>query len=196
MKKSELKTGMVVTFRNGEKGMVFKNICTNYTDKIQNYKDVIVSIRKDGNFTWEPLDSYREEMLSCDDEYDWMDIMKVELVEHPYDIIKAFNEKEIVKTVFEREDENKMFLNWLAKEYAKHFVIAKNKEKSVNELIYTIRMSKKDFCLNIIDGDGSCLCIPSANETFIPSRYLAKKIEHIEYDTEEPEYPVVIVKTN
>lgn len=90
---------------------------------------------------------------------------------------------------------NNEFKTWLENEYAKHFTIKGSKEKSINELIYTLRMSGIDFCLTVIDGNGSCLCIPSANETFIPSRYLAKKIKSIEYDTEEPEYPVVIVKT-
>lgn len=87
------------------------------------------------------------------------------------------------------------FMVWLENEYTKHFSVKGSKEKSVNELVYTLRMSGIDFCLNLLDGSGCCVCIPSANETFIPSRHLAKKIKTIEYDTEEPEYPIVVVKT-
>lgn len=88
------------------------------------------------------------------------------------------------------------FITWLEKEYAKHFTISTSKKKSINELVYTLRMcgTGRDFCLNIIDDDGGCVCVPSVNETFIPTRHLKKKIECIEYDTEEPDYPIVIVK--
>ena len=89
---------------------------------------------------------------------------------------------------------NNQFIAWLENEYAKYFAITKSKVKSVNELIYTLRMSGKDFCLNLVDGSGCCVCIPSSKETFVPVRYLEKKIESIEYDTEEPEYPIVVVK--
>lgn len=195
MKKSELKTGMVVTLRNGAKGIVFKDTCSDYLRNLKANSDVIVGFNE-GDLIWESFDSYNEDMLSCDDEYRWMDIVKVETVEHPYDFIKTFNEKKIAKAIFKREpDENEKFLKWLENEFAKHFVVSKSKVKSVNELIYTLRMSENDYCINLIDGNGGCVCIPSAKETFIPTRHLEKKIESIEYDTEEPEYPLVIVKT-
>ena len=90
---------------------------------------------------------------------------------------------------------NNEFQTWLENEYAKYFTITKSKVKTVNELIYALRMSNKDFCLNLIDGNGGCVCIPSAKETFVPVRYLERKIKAIEYDTEEPEYPIVIIET-
>ena len=90
---------------------------------------------------------------------------------------------------------NNEFITWLENEYAKHFIVKGSKVKSINELVYTIRMSDKDFCLNVLDGLGGCVCIPSAKETFIPTRHLEKKIQSIEYDTEDPEYPLVIIET-
>lgn len=90
---------------------------------------------------------------------------------------------------------NNEFITWLDNEYAKHFIVKGSKEKSVNELIYTIRMSDKDFCLNLIGGCDGCICIPSAKETFVPTRHLAKKIKTIEYDNEESEYPIVVIET-
>ena len=90
---------------------------------------------------------------------------------------------------------NHEFMTWLENEYAKYFTINKSKVKTVNELIYALRMSNKDFCLNLVGGNGGCVCIPSAKETFVPVRYLERKIKTIEYDTEEPEYPLVIIET-
>ena len=91
---------------------------------------------------------------------------------------------------------NHEFMTWLENEYAKYFIIKGSKVKSVNELIYTIRMSENDFCLNLLDGNGVCICIPSAKESFVSVSYLEKKIKSIEYDTEEPDYPIVIIETN
>jgi hypothetical protein len=87
---------------------------------------------------------------------------------------------------------NNEFMTWLETEWHKHFL---GKPKYVNEHIYTIRMSDKDFCLNLLDNTGGCVCIPSAKETFVPTRHLAKKIKSIEYDNEEPECPLIIIKT-
>ena len=89
---------------------------------------------------------------------------------------------------------NSEFMTWIEKEYAKHFVIKGDKVKSINELVYAIRMSDKDFCLNIIGTGAACVCIPSAKESFIPTRYLEKKIASIEYDIEDPDYPVVVIE--
>lgn len=89
---------------------------------------------------------------------------------------------------------NSEFMTWIENEYAKHFIIKGDKVKSINELVYAIRMSEKDFCLNVIGTEVGCVCIPSAKESFIPTRYLEKKIVSIEYDTEEPEYPIVVIK--
>ena len=79
---------------------------------------------------------------------------------------------------------NNEFNNWLNKEFTKHPMLAKSNPKSVNELVYVLRMSELDFCINTDDGNGSFGCIPSVKETFIPTRMLAPKIKSIEYDEE------------
>lgn len=68
--------------------------------------------------------------------------------------------------------------------YNEYPIIAKSEMKSVNELAYVLRMSNEDYCLNIIDGCGAFLCIPSVKETFIPTHILAQKVEEIEFDEE------------
>jgi len=79
---------------------------------------------------------------------------------------------------------NKEFNNWLDAEFAKHPMLARSNPKSVNELVYVLRMSEFDFCINTNDGSGGFGCIPSVKETFIPTRMLAPKIKSIEYDEE------------
>lgn len=75
MTKSELKTGMMVTLRNGEKYLVFKNIQTGYA-----LGDVIVSL--DGQ-NWDDLNSYKEDLTYEDDFENHWDIMKVSQLFHP-----------------------------------------------------------------------------------------------------------------
>lgn len=68
--------------------------------------------------------------------------------------------------------------------YSAHPMLNKSEKKSINELSYMLRMTEEDYCLNITDGNGSFMCIPSVKETFIPTHILAKKIEEIEFDEE------------
>lgn len=79
---------------------------------------------------------------------------------------------------------NNEFNLWLNKEFAKYPMLAKSNPKSLNELVYVLRMSEMDFCLNTIEENGVFGCIPSVKETFIPTRSLAQKIKHMEYDEE------------
>lgn len=103
MKKSELKTGMLVTLRNGDVGMVFRDIHTAYTISTNKAKDIIICTKKDGEFSWENLDVYNDDMLARDDEFNWLDIVKVETIYHPFDIAKTLEEKQIVCPIFTRE---------------------------------------------------------------------------------------------
>lgn len=68
--------------------------------------------------------------------------------------------------------------------YAKHPMIALSNPKSLNELLYVLRMEgEQDYCLSTNDG----MCIPSVRETFVPSRDLAKKVVSIEWEEFEDE---------
>lgn len=69
--------------------------------------------------------------------------------------------------------------------FAKHPMIARSNPKSLNELMYVLRMEgDRDYAIS--DNEGGC--IPSVRETFVPSRTLAKKIVSIEYEEYEDEY--------
>lgn len=68
--------------------------------------------------------------------------------------------------------------------YAKHPLIALSKTKSLNELMYVLRMEgDRDYSISTNDGG----CIPSVRETFVPSRDLAKKVISIEWEEFEDE---------
>ena len=80
---------------------------------------------------------------------------------------------------------NAEFMKKLNAMYAKHPMIARSNPKSLNELMYVLRMEgDKDYSISTNDG----MCIPSVRETFVPSRDLAKKVVSIEYDEYEDEY--------
>lgn len=69
--------------------------------------------------------------------------------------------------------------------FAKHPMIARSNPKSLNELMYVLRMEgDRDYSISTNDGS----CIPSVRETFVPSRELAKKVVSIEYEEYEDEY--------
>lgn len=69
--------------------------------------------------------------------------------------------------------------------YAKHPIIARSNPKSLNELMYVLRM-EGDRDYSISDNEGGC--IPSVRETFVPTRTLARKVIAIEYEEFTEEY--------
>ena len=63
--------------------------------------------------------------------------------------------------------------------FSRHKMIAKSNPKSLNELIYVLRMEGDcDYCVCTDDG----LCIPSVRNTFIPTDWLARKVEFVDYE--------------
>jgi hypothetical protein len=84
---------------------------------------------------------------------------------------------------------NAEFMNKLDAMYAKHPMIARSNPKSLNELVYVLRMEgDRDYSVSTNHG----MCIPSVRETFIPSRDLAKKVISIEWEEfEDEEYGTI-----
>ena len=80
---------------------------------------------------------------------------------------------------------NAEFMVKLEAMYAKHPMIARSNPKSINELMYVLRM-EGDRDYSISDNEGGC--IPSVRETFVPTRTLARKVVSIEYEEFEDEY--------
>jgi hypothetical protein len=83
---------------------------------------------------------------------------------------------------------NTEFMTKLDAMYAKHPMIARSNPKSLNELMYVLRMEgDRDYSISADDGS----CIPSVRETFVPSKELAKKVTNIWWEEfEDEEYGV------
>lgn len=73
------------------------------------------------------------------------------------------------------------FFNKLNEMFDKHPMIAKSNPKTLNELMYVLRM-EGDIDYAISTNDGSC--IPSVRETFVPTKTLAKKVTSIDWHEE------------
>lgn len=92
------------------------------------------------------------------------------------------------------------FHGWLNAEFEKYPLIKLSYKRgmlSLNELIHVLRLSGKDFCVNIEDPDDP-MCfgfIPSVQETLIPTRDLARKVDTIVHeDCKEAESDVLTVR--
>lgn len=69
--------------------------------------------------------------------------------------------------------------------YAENPLIARSKKKTVNEILYLLRMDKEnDYNISIVE-DGAWSCIPSVKETFVPVKTLARHVKSIECDDED-----------
>ena len=81
---------------------------------------------------------------------------------------------------------NKEFQIQLEEMYQRFPLIGKREQKTLNELVYVLRMSGEDYQLNTFDKSEPCAwgCIPGVQETFIPVRELAKKVVSVEFDEE------------
>lgn len=98
MKLSDLKTGMIVTIRRGDEFVVFKDFCLSDECKNICHTGIICNA---GTRTWTTLENFNEEMkcinsiLGKD-----FDIIKVEVVAHPYSFSVMDYEKHKRKTLW------------------------------------------------------------------------------------------------
>lgn len=100
MEKSDLRTGHIVTTREGNEYMVYLDIDTEYTDF--NGKDVLVGT----GVSWNSLEYYNED-LTYHDEREEFDIVKVERGVHPYCLQDISHGKAKREILWEREKEPK-----------------------------------------------------------------------------------------
>lgn len=96
MKKFDLRTGHIVTTRDGYQYMVFLNAMAGMTGGM----DVLV---RDGGFTY--LCNYDDDLRN-DSDYRF-DIIKVEAVTGPLDFGKSVNNVRTARTLWERTDPKK-----------------------------------------------------------------------------------------
>lgn len=68
--------------------------------------------------------------------------------------------------------------------YASHSFITKGRNKTFNELVYTLRQDDVDYNISIppYEDDMGWVCIPSVKECFIPVKELAKHVSKVELD--------------
>lgn len=96
MKKSDLKTGMIVVHRDGKEFMVYKDVDTFWATG-----DILVAI--DGSNDWIGLENYREDLITHN--IDW-DIVKVIKISHPFGVLQE-NYPEVTREVIFEGNYNK-----------------------------------------------------------------------------------------
>ena len=101
MKKSDLKTGYIVTTREGEEYMVYLNVDTLFTQN----DDIIV---KSTGRCWNKLQFYKEDLTYYDSESERYDIVKVEKANHPYCLQDMNYDRSFRETLWEREEPKEM----------------------------------------------------------------------------------------
>ena len=123
MTKSELRTGHLVTFRNGDEYMVFRN-CDPYNDTL---------VRVDNDMEWMRLESYNDDLtfdtsemiFTTENECKKWDIMKVRRVSHPYAFVNHDYNKNHIKTIWERHEKKKYTYAQLKEILGEEFEIVK-----------------------------------------------------------------------
>lgn len=107
MNKFNLRTGHVVTLRNGETYMVFRNCM------YHNGKDVLVNKHN----SWFRLSDFKDDLTFDDNTAysnytrDW-DIMKVETTLHPYALVEDYGKG---KVIWERQEAKRMTVSEIEK---------------------------------------------------------------------------------
>ena len=80
---------------------------------------------------------------------------------------------------------NKEFQVKLQEMYNEHPMIARSKKKTVNELLYVLRMDKEnDYNISILE-DGFWSCVPSVKECFVPVKTLARHVKSVQFDEDD-----------
>lgn len=106
MTKSELKTGMIVTTRDGMEYVVFRNAIYIYDNKNGTSNDILVNAQ---SHHWNDLKYYNEDLTyhgrySLDDKFiKENEIVKVEIPDHPYSFMDLSFEKHKRKLIWKRE---------------------------------------------------------------------------------------------
>ena len=102
MTKSELRTGMVVTYRDGRKAMVYTDCHYSYLpNDLKSMAGALIT--EEG--TWSDLRCYNENLTSTS--HPDLDIMEVEIVEHPRFLWASYNSNHY-RTIWERNPPKKM----------------------------------------------------------------------------------------
>ena len=82
---------------------------------------------------------------------------------------------------------NAEFQKHLQDIYNSHDILGKSERKTVNELLYMLRMdsSVTDYNVILMSDDGRTLCIPSVKECFVPVHDLTLYVKEVEYEEDD-----------
>lgn len=95
---------------------------------------------------------------------------------------------------------NYEFHEWLSTEFAKYDLLNlswKRSNYALNELLYVLRHSGREMCINTNDVDSGEFGMIGSVDAFVPSRQLAKKIvklEYEEFDDDGKIYPLLNIE--
>ena len=81
---------------------------------------------------------------------------------------------------------NQEFQQKLEEMYSQYSFMRNRKQKTLNELVYALRMSGVNYQLTITRDDmpNGCTCIPGVIDTFITVKDLARQVVSVEFDEE------------
>ena len=124
MKLSELKTGMIVTTREGVEYVVFKDaVCKN-----PEYCGTVFVNKK--CFSWHEIKNFKEDMTyesGWGGDYKKYDIVKVEIPSHPYSYMDLNYEEIKRKVIWEREEIKEVTMAEIEKKFGCKVKIVKEK---------------------------------------------------------------------
>ena len=104
MTKSELKNGMIVTTREGKEYLFLKDFVLNDTYIMSSCDEGILV---NGQIpSWNMMKNYNDDLTNI--QYNELDIVKVEIVNHPHDLMNIMDEKWYRTLVWERKELRKM----------------------------------------------------------------------------------------
>lgn len=82
---------------------------------------------------------------------------------------------------------NTEFQNKLKEIYSSYNHIGKSERKTLNTLLYMLRMDEKvaDYNIDLVDEVGNIVCIPSVKEFFVPTKYLTMYVRKVVCEEED-----------
>lgn len=112
MKLSELKTGMIVTTREGIEYVVYRDFACSMIDVSKHDKNTD-GVFVHGSEGWIPFSDYNEELIATGD-FSSFDIIKIEMPSHPYGFADLDFERDCRTLLWAREDVQKLSTNEVA----------------------------------------------------------------------------------
>lgn len=102
MKKSDLKTGMIVKTRDDAEFIVYVDV-VDICNTEYNFRSVIVNAK---NYEWLPLEYYDENLIYKMEDRPYFDIIEIYAPSHPYGFMDIEYKKDERKLLWKREDNN------------------------------------------------------------------------------------------